>query len=930
MVASLAVLLAALVQSPTDAGAARGRGGEGPVYRIVATLDESAGILSAHGVFIVWNNAAAPRSTVAVVVPPAARVDELKVQGAALSPVVTGDTLHILLASPLVPGDSAVIEIAWSAHPRHHHGREFTFAAWQPRVSQFARVSLLLYVPADQVVSASGTAFCGNPGWSPDRSLTDRMTWRGAGTPTDNPVTQPPCRPSGTNPGRKMVGWRADNVAEVALALSPDFRYEEGDVLGFPMRAFYRTADAQAWGSGVAASHLETSFAWLNEIFGDYPWPQATIVRTPAAPDTVVAMQIWSERPDQLQLMRALGHMYTRGLVSLPNPADAWLDEGLAGFQTTWYLEEEGIRRPTAQLERDVLMWDLDGVSQPIAQPREAFHDSATANAMIARRGELFLHVLRAIVGDTLRGAFHWYFAENRFREVSETTFRAAVERASGMDLRATFDQWLRGTSLVDYGVNDAQRHRTATGWRTDVRVSAHGPARFPVTVWVLTDADTGVARIAGREPQEQVTIVTHGRPWRVLLDPEGQSYDWNALNDQYTFGLRFGRDRPTARYFDGYFRRRSEHDRVTVGIAPIAWRTDRDGWTVGLRRRDDYLERFELNEMIFAATTGWDVPSARVIPQLSIGVRNPVSWRAAGWGQRVAGFLLDGRAGATIGVERSRQRSVATLPHHAVGLEFSWLNVMTRAAVDSIVYDKAGTLELTATARASYASRPWHARVAIGLTGGYQHPKVAVTGGPGDGAFGRLTALATAHSDSAAVFRLGLRLYAGRTFSRMPLVRQRLIYLAGADPYERMTSPFLRSPGALLERPDIRYHAPGGAGMRGLDPRLATAEAYGASLEIDGALWRRGGTGGMLARRASLALFADGALANGGAGWRALQSIAEAGFGIRLDHRLGSTAFQTRWDFPIWISRPELAQDRRPGTRQVGWRWVFSFSPAF
>ena len=918
----LAALLVALLQSSTNSA--------GHLYHIVARLDESAGTLTAHGAVVIRNTGTAPLGTVDLLIPRAVRLDEVRV-GAISLPLDTGSHLRVPLPDALAPRDSVVIEVKWSAHAIHRQGREFTFAAWQPRVSGFGHVWLILNVPVDQVVSGSGTALCGNPGWSPNRRFIDRLTWRGAGAPSDNAATRPPCSPGGTDPGRKTIVWQADNVAEIALVLSPDFRYEEGDVLGHPMRAFYRASDAQAWGSGVAASHLETAFAWLNEIFGDYPWPQATIVRTTAPPDTVVAMQIWSDRPDQLQLLRALGRMYTGGLVSVRQPADAWLDEALAGFQATWYLEAEGIRRPTDQLERDVLTWDLDGVSQPVAQPRDAFHDSATATAMIARRGELFLHALRAIVGDTLRGAFHSYFAENRFGAVDEATFRAAVEKASGMDLRATFDQWLRGTSLVDYGVRHARRQRTATGWHTDVRVGAHGPARFPVTVWVLTDSDTGVARIAGRESEEQIAVETRGRPWRVLLDPERKSHDWNALNNQYTFGLRFGRDRPTARYFDSYFRRRSDRDRVTLGVGPIAWRTDRDGWTIGLRRRDDYLDRFELNEIVVAATTGWDVPSARVIPQLSIELRNPVSLRAPGWAQRIAGFLLDGRAGATIGVERSRRHSVAALPQHAFGLGLSWFNVQTPAAVDSQFYDNAGTIELAATARAGYTPGSGSARLSVALIGGYQHANAPVPAGIGDGTYGRVTVEATARSDPNALFRLALRLSAGRTFSRSAIVRQRLIYLAGADPYERMVSPFLRSPGALLEGPDVRYHAPGGTGMRGLDPHLAADEAYGLSVETDAALWRRGGGGG-LARRASLALFADGALADNGRGVgpRVLRSVAEAGAGIRLDHRLGATAFQTRWDFPLWISRPALAQDRRPGTRQVGWRWVFSFSPSF
>ena len=47
------------------------------------------------------------------------------------------------------------------------------------------------------------------------------------------------------------------------------------------------------------------------------------------------------------------------------------------------------------------------------------------------------------------------------------------------------------------------------------------------------------------------------------------------------------------------------------------------------------------------------------------------------------------------------------------------------------------------------------------------------------------------------------------------------------------------------------------------------------------------------------------------------------------MDHRIGRTPFQTRFDFPLWVSRPSLAQDAKPaGT--VGFRWGFSFAPSF
>ena len=135
---------------------------------------------------------------------------------------------------------------------------------------------------------------------------------------------------------------------------------------------------------------------------------------------------------------------------------------------------------------------------------------------------------------------------------------------------------------------------------------------------------------------------------------------------------------------------------------------------------------------------------------------------------------------------------------------------------------------------------------------------------------------------------------------------------------------------GALLVRNGFQYHAPGGAGLRGLEASVGARQAYGMTLELEGRLYERGSG---LFRRAALALFGDGALANGDLnenGSDHLASVGDAGVGLRLDHRIGATSFQTRLDLPLWVSRPGLAQDTHPGADPFGWRWTFSFSPPF
>ena len=159
---------------------------------------------------------------------------------------------------------------------------------------------------------------------------------------------------------------------------------------------------------------------------------------------------------------------------------------------------------------------------------------------------------------------------------------------------------------------------------------------------------------------------------------------------------------------------------------------------------------------------------------------------------------------------------------------------------------------------------------------------------------------------------------------------KQRQIYLAGADPYEQLANPFLRSRGALFVRPDVYYHAPGGGGIRGLDPRLSSEGVVAANVELERIVRMR--PNGRLFNRIAIAAFGDaGHTIGDGAILRAepVRFVADAGVGLRADHRIGTLRFATRVDFPLWVSRGELAHDVKDGSEESGFRWTFSFQPA-
>ena len=142
--------------------------------------------------------------------------------------------------------------------------------------------------------------------------------------------------------------------------------------------------------------------------------------------------------------------------------------------------------------------------------------------------------------------------------------------------------------------------------------------------------------------------------------------------------------------------------------------------------------------------------------------------------------------------------------------------------------------------------------------------------------------------------------------------------------------NPFLRSRGSLLEGEDVNYQLPGGAGVRGIDPRVSTRSLVSLNAELERTLLMR--PKARLFSRVSLAAFTD--LAHGiekaadAAVTGRIRFLGDAGLGLRAEHRIGDTEFVTRFDVPLWVSRPEVAQDRSPGDGEFAFRWVFSFEP--
>ena len=207
-----------------------------------------------------------------------------------------------------------------------------------------------------------------------------------------------------------------------------------------------------------------------------------------------------------------------------------WLSEGFATYLSALYTEHSrGAAAFRAEMDsvRRIVLGAPVVASRPVIDTIETTLMNLL-NRNSYEKGGFVLHMLRREVGDSafFAGA-RAYQATYRHATALTDDFRHAVERASGRDLKAFFDQWLTRPGFPE--LTTAWRWDAAAG-RTVLTVTQSGRFglfAFPLTVELL--GDDGVARrVTVRVPaQREATLPLDaaprlGRaPARVRIDPD-------------------------------------------------------------------------------------------------------------------------------------------------------------------------------------------------------------------------------------------------------------------------------------------------------------------------------------------------------------------------------------------------------------------------
>ena len=874
--------------------------------------------------------------------------------------------VHLRLPRPIAPGDSVVIRLAWEGRPsvvfrrQGRKGRTYDFAQWYPKVAvydrggwepnalvpagelygEFGTYDVTIVAPTDQVLAATGVVISGDPGWA-------RVSRTGAPwIPTaayhaipEGPVILAPV-------GERAVRFYAENIHHFAWTASPDYLYEGGiylrrdttkhhfatyDTVG--VNVLYKPGDDTTWGGGRALKRTTDALAWLESLYGAYAYPQITNVHRLDGGGTEFPMMIMDGSASFGLIDHELGHVYTYGMLANNEWRSAWLDEGLTEYQSEWaqrLTPQDNPGRPPADLPRmapgyranattmakpdsanfDLLLIELRGRSEPIGRNSAEFREFGIYNEMVYNRAAIMYGHLRDLMGDSAFTAFlHEYYDRWAMKHVDERAIRGSAERIYGSSLGWFFDEWLRSSGLLNYGVGEDTTVVANGGYVTRVRVMRFGELRHAMPVGVHTAAGWTIGRAKAELDDQWVDVTTAAKPDSIALDPWHTTWDWDWRDNtkQRWVGTVHAPDVVA----DWPFLDQANRARTIVGLSPRLWYSNPQGLVGGIGLNANYLGMTDVSSsgLAFASRDGRDAAGAKsnLISRLNFRAAtddvylSPLMTRPL-MGVHVGAAFLDGIAradlarnwdlspfilangpniGATVGV-------TATYPLDGALLPEQWNNSNVIEAMGSVRY--------------SAPSEPDGQTTTASVEGGVGYSAardLSTTSRP----YARVLASLESETYLAPGRSVRIGLNAGLA-PDAPL--QRSIFASSADPWQTFDDDYYRPRGAVFKQPNVSVIPLGGARLRGFSPLLGLNKVVSANIEASQRLKTWSGDFGQLALWAGPFLDAGAASASSlSPAGLSDPMLIDAGLGILVRGRFYDRPIMMRLDAPLAVNHP-------------------------
>ncbi len=884
-------------------------------------------------------------------------IDSLVLNGNSLPMRINSTIMETPLVTPLLPNSKIEITVQWNYRITTNpdlrtgsDGTEFGLCQWYPQIAvyddwrgwdttqylgqaefytEYGNWDAQLTVPANYIIAATGILQNTKDVLTPEQLLRLDINSKDS-TIEIIPPNETDSARLYLKEGKQMWHFTAQHVRDFAWASSPRFVWDATKTQsGKNIYAFYLPSEQRAesflvgetnnWDKGAAFAKRTIEF--FSEHYGEYPYPQATVVSGPVN-GMEYPMLAYIESGDAITssmyytIVHELGHQWFPMTIGSHESNYAFMDEGFTQFISSTLTDEDrgtnGAVSPATvqkfrkflpnnserQFNLRFLMWSerhnriQSLLTDSYLMPRNDY------GTTVYFKTSAVMSMLRDMLGRELfERAMKEYFERWKFKHPSPQDFFNTVEDVAGTDLDWFWHEWFEETYKLDFAVRGVKSEQTDSGWTTSIALENCDRAIMPATLRLhLADNSTKDVRVPVTAwlYRTNYTHIIHNLPAKVNqveLDPDLQLLDLNRMNN--TSGL------PKIEYDYGFNILNQLFyplDSYRINFAPTAGFNNRDGIEIGTSITGNYL----LTDYNTNLTVKYGTRSN--IPDFLFSYSTPISFFSPNLTTEIKGFRLDGRTGYqwTVDAMWERYNSIYSNLRRTFGIS---------AGIKS-----------TALRDARYLNSPseWNPGDLVSGTISFRYNKMYSWGRSSfvmSNEFGtpwstfiytKYTAEAHIESRLFAGFTSKLRFFAGASEGNIPA--QTSLSLSQSSPLEQFESWIFRTPWTSRV---LRSHfVSSGGGNMFITHDTTANRVAAANLEL---------------KRGAFILFADAGTAYDTTSQRKLFFDAGAGLSLSVN---GSNFFGISIPgygvgvyFPLYVNDPS-----RPNEKAFDFRWRVVF----
>ena len=220
-----------------------------------------------------------------------------------------------------------------------------------------------------------------------------------------------------------------------------------------------------------------------------------------------------------------IAHQWFGDSVTESTWSDLWLSEGFATYFAGLFIQHyEGEQAFHAYMKRAAeTYFAYDKSSRTPIFDRDTEDLFKLLNANNYQKGAWVLHMLRSRLGDEafFRGLRAYY---NAHRDATATTedLRAALEKASGRNLKEFFSRWVYGSGHPVYELSSYHAETPAGSLTLMLKqLQEDKPFLDPVTIEVTTGEGKKRVTVKPKDRLEKVSLRIKGTPTAIVVDPD-------------------------------------------------------------------------------------------------------------------------------------------------------------------------------------------------------------------------------------------------------------------------------------------------------------------------------------------------------------------------------------------------------------------------